>query len=198
MAGHSSTLDIVPQRVRRGRLCDAGGLNGTLERTLEGLVIQMVAAHDAAVRVGGMVVLREHPEPGPARAHAGVLALQCVRQFDACDASLHIAGPYEADPGQLFAQVGHERLGQHDNTVFRALAFAHDQGMQAEVDVLDPQLKCLADAQAGAVEQPCQQPMLTIKPPKHLAHLLHGQHHRQPAMLPRVTSLSRSPMTVLA
>lgn len=65
-AGHSSARDIVPQRVRRGRLDDAGIAHGPLEGPLEGLVIQMVATDDAAARVRRVMALREDPEPPPA------------------------------------------------------------------------------------------------------------------------------------
>lgn len=104
MTGHSSTLDIVTQRVRRRVLGDAGGLYRALEGALEGLVVQVVAPDDAAARVCGMMVLRKHPEPRPGRACARVLALQCVGHLDAGCSGLDIGRPDQPGAAQLMLQ----------------------------------------------------------------------------------------------
>ena len=94
----------VAQGVRRCRFGDASLLYRALERALEGLVLQVVAAHQPAARIGRMVILREHPEPGPGGAHARVLAIQGVWHLHAGGARVHIARPHHAGLGKLLSQ----------------------------------------------------------------------------------------------
>lgn len=71
----------MAQGVWRCRFGDASLLYSALERSLEGLVVQVMSAHDPAARIGRVMVLREHPEPGPGGAHARVLSIQGVRHL---------------------------------------------------------------------------------------------------------------------
>jgi hypothetical protein len=64
--------------------------------------------------------------------------------------------PMPAPCGQLPAQIGRQRTGQHDHAVFAALALAHEDGVLPEVHILHPQLQCFGDAQTGAIQQPRQ------------------------------------------
>ena len=100
--------------------------------------------------------------------------------------------------GQLLAQRRLDRLGQHHRPVLAALAVAHDEGAAAELDVLDPQLQALGDAQAGAVEQRGEQPVLArFDGGQDAADLVDAQHHRQAARLTRPADLLH-PRQVLA
>jgi hypothetical protein len=82
--------------------------------------------------------------------------------------------------GELRLQAGNQSVRQHEGTVLRALALAHDQRAVREVHVLHPQVQRLGDAHACAVQQHGEQPQRRlVELSQQTRHLLCGQHHRQ-------------------
>ena len=70
-------------------------------------------------------------------------------------------------------------LRQHHHAILVTLARPHDQGLVREVHVLHPQAQCLAQAHAGAVQQPAEQTVLVRQGIKEVLDLARAQHHRQ-------------------
>jgi hypothetical protein len=150
-----------------------------LEGALQVLVVRVVTALHARARAHRMLCLREKPEPGPRRSGLRILALQRIGHERARAASLHVGQPQRTCTRELFMQRGHQGSGQHQGAVLAALAAAHEHGTVLEIEVLDAQVQAFGDAHAGAVEQPGQQALLTLKQRQHACHFSHRQHHRQ-------------------
>ena len=92
-------------------------------------------------------------------AIAGELGVPRMMEFDGFIAWGKEGGMYKknAQRTQLMSQFRQQCLRQHHHSILGALAFAHDQRPLSEVQVLDPQLQCLCDSKARAVEQTSQQ-----------------------------------------
>ena len=80
---------------------------------------------------------------------------------------------------RLTSQRLRQALRKHHHPVLAAFTLAHDQCLMREVNVLHPQLQGLADPHAGALQQPCQQGMLSLYPRQDAHHLVLTQHHWQ-------------------
>jgi hypothetical protein len=83
------------------------------------------------------------------------------------------------ETAHLFSQRLRQSLRKHQHPVLAAFALAHDQCLLREVNVLHAQLQGLADPHAGAVQQPCQQGMLSLHPRQDAHHLVSTQHDWQ-------------------
>src|SRR5436853_283619 len=97
--------------------------------------------------------LREDPEPTPRRARPRILSIQCVGHEDTAAPRGAARGPHDPGTRELLLQTGYQTLRQHHNAVLAAFAIAHDDRLVFEVQVLDPKLQALGDAQARAVQQ---------------------------------------------
>ncbi len=77
-AAEQGRRERVAEGVRCGGLRDACLFYGTFEGALKGLVIHVMATHDAGPWIGRMRVLRKNPEPRPGMPGARILPLTGV------------------------------------------------------------------------------------------------------------------------
>ena len=182
----------VAQRVRRGGLLDAGLAQCELEGTLEVALQQVVAPPQAGARIDGGHRLRKDPLPGPGVGSARVLARQRIGHVHARQAFGAVGLPHLLRVRQLIMQGLLQRSRQHHDTVFAALAFAHDDGAAVEIDVLDTQAQTFQQPHPGAIEQAADdamrvaaEPSLVVEPVQQQPHLLQREHGRQAPVLAR-------------
>ncbi len=179
----------MAQGMRCGGLRDTCLFYGTLEGALKGLVIQVMATHDAATWVGRMRVLRKEPKPRPRMSGARILPLKGGGKGHAAAAFALVLQPPCPCTRQLFTQFGRQALGQHQCPILGALALPHDDRAVIEIQVLDPQLQALADPHARSIQKLGEQTMLPLQKPEDANHLIRGQHDRQAARRPRSSDL---------
>ena len=96
---------------------------------------------------------RERVLPYPLPIGERVLAGQGEGKVDLAVAIGEVAFMNPADPGQVMLQGTDERVGQHSNPIFEALAIADDDLTLVELDVFDTQAEALHQAQPTAVEE---------------------------------------------
>jgi len=140
---------------------DARSRHRPLDRALQALFIQVVAAHDVTVRIGRERGRGKHPEPAPRRADLRVLGLQCIRHLHAAALGQAIALPKCTRRQHLRAQVVGQRAREHHHAVLVAFGLANDDGAAVEIDVLGAQPQRLHQAHAGAIEKACHQSYLS-------------------------------------
>lgn len=195
---HGSNVVTAAEQGRRERVAQGmrcGGLRhtclfyGTFEGALKGLVIHVMATHDAATWVGRMRVLRKNPEPRPRMSGARILPLKGVGKRNAAAAFGLVLQPPCPRTRQLFSQVRRQALGQHQCPILGALALPHDDRAVIEIQILDPQLQPLADPHARPVQEPSEQPMLSFQKTHDTNYLIRRQHYRQAAQRPRPSDL---------
>ena len=93
----------MAQGVRRDRLRDARLIDRPFEGALEGLVEQVVAAHDAGAWVGAVVGSGEDVLPCPFLRRVRIFLPQCMRQFHVDHAAREIHVVHLAAGGELVA-----------------------------------------------------------------------------------------------
>lgn len=94
----------VPEGVARCSLGEFRRQHRLLHRTLYGLAVQMMAADNAATRVGRLVIGREDLVPAPLRPSGRILPLQCIGQHHAVATRQPVLFIQRFRIGQLVAQ----------------------------------------------------------------------------------------------
>ena len=110
------------------------------------------------------------------------MAKQCRNAWhDAAVSVLHRLRMLRTHDVEVTLQWLEGRLGQDRHAILAALAVAHDDQTQVEVDVLHAQLQRLLQAKPTAVEDGADQPVVVLKPGEDRANLRVREHDRQPA-----------------
>ena len=157
-----------------GDACFAGGLT---DGFLDAAGVQVVAAEQAAARVGGEVFGGEEVLPFPTACRGGVFAFQSVGEGDPLPAGVfQVAGVNAARPLNLDFEVGLEGFGEQGGAVFVAFAAAHEDVVVFEVDILDAEAEGFGEAQPAAVEELGNQPGGAIQEGHQTADFFPGEH----------------------
>ena len=179
----------VAQGMRCGGLRDACLFYGTFEGALKGLVLHVMATHDAATWVGRMRVPRKNQERWPRMCGARVLPRKGVGTRRAAAAVGLVLQPPCPSTRQLFAQVGRQALGQHQCPILGALALPHDDRAVIAIQILDPQLQALADPHARSIQKLGEQTMLPLQKTEDTNNLIRGAARPATARRPRSSDL---------
>ncbi len=152
----------VAERVAGDALRESGRACSSGDGSLWEAAVQVVPVDLAGAGVGREGAGGEDPLPAPVPCGAGVLAGKGVGEPDGAVAGVNVGGVLLATALEVLAELVDERTGEHRAAVLAALAVAHDDQLQAEVDVLDAQAEGLHEAEAGAVEQVGDEPVLPV------------------------------------
>jgi hypothetical protein len=85
------------------------------------------------------------------------------------------------DASQVLAQARHERLGQGSHPVAPPLPVPDHDLAHGEIEILHPEAQALEQPKPGAIEQPRHERVRALEPREHGAHLVGGEHDREPA-----------------
>jgi len=136
----------------------------------------MVPADHAGAWIGGKLVRRKHKLPAPLVRRARILARKGIGKLHVAVACGQVGFVHGFRQCELPLQRLDAGCGQHRDPVLRALPVAHQDLAIVEVDVLDPEFEALGQAQPGAVQQACHQPLGPAHRAQQAAHLRAAQH----------------------
>jgi hypothetical protein len=102
-----------------------------------------------------------------------------VRQPGLAETQRKIAPMEGTHAPEMHVERLNDRLGQHRDSVLRALAVSDENLAVRKIDILHPQLQTLSKTQPGAVQQARHQPLRPFEIHEHPLNLVLRQHHRQ-------------------
>jgi transposase len=98
-------------------------------------------------------------------------------------ACFELLGVEVLDIQQMLLEGGFDVLRQHGDTVFLALAVAHNALMIGNIQVFHSQTQALQQAQPGTIQERGHDPWRAREMAQHRRHLVPGQDHGQPLRL---------------
>ena len=172
--------EAMPKRVATRWLDDAGFTNGYLNRTLNRLLVDMMAYRPSGVMIGAKRGCGEYVLPAPLRRVCRIFKCQRIRQRYTRFSRFALLIKAKAQLGKVHPQWIQDRGRQYRNAILAALRVANDDLAPLQYKILDAKPKRLHQAQATAVEQIGDEPRRSVELSQHRAHFSNRQHNRQP------------------
>jgi hypothetical protein len=172
--------EAMPKRVATRWLSEAGLKNGRLHRTLNELLMDMMAYGPSGVRIGAKRGCREYVLPAPLRRVCWIFACQRIRQRHARLSGLALLIKAKAQPAKVHSQWIQDRSRQYRDAILAAFRVANDYLTPLQREILDAKSKRLHQVQATAVEQIGNRPRSPLELSQHRAYFSCRQYYRQP------------------
>jgi len=149
----------MAQRVAAHRFDDARGCSRRLDRPVQRIRINMVAANNAGFWFRGELAGGKHELPAPLATRATILPRQRIGQPHVAVTRSEIALMQRAHAAKMRLQRRDQLLGQHRHSILAALAVAHQDLPVGEIQVLDAQHQHFNLPQPRPVQQTCHHPL---------------------------------------
>jgi len=155
---------------------DAGGTSSAADGALQGGRADVRAPHEARIRRGYQARRREQVLPAElgAQGGGGPYARRC--NVGRAEPGLHVAQVEHPDTLDMLLQRLAQRLGQDGSPVARPFAIAHHDLLLLEVQIANPQVQALRQAQPAAIQQSRHQTDGALELTEHGANFVPGQH----------------------
>ena len=183
----------MPKCMASGPLRQSRRRNSLPDRFLNQRFVHVMPPLFTGFRVLPAVFLGEYPLPAPFLRGVGVFAVEGVGQEHAAPTVGQIALVDRSDALEAFLQRGLERLGQHGDAVFGALAVADEDFVTGEVEILHAQPQAFHEPQPGAVHQRGHEPLVAGEVRQHGLDLLPRHHNGEPPGLAGADDLAQVP-----
>lgn len=140
----------MPEGMATGGLADTRATQSLLDRFLYGGHVN-VMTHDLTILVRAQAVGGKQPLPFERARRARVLAAQRKRQADRCLEKGLMAFLGLEDVLLALQQTADQGRGQQGGAVLATLTVMHGDHLPVEIEVLDPQARCLDYPEASSI-----------------------------------------------
>lgn len=170
----------MAQGMRGDVFVNAGSGGSATDCATHRLSVHVVSGSNAGSRIDGKVRSGEDPMPWPAFRRAGEFANERIGERDPVNLIRTIATPERARSCDLRSERSPRVFRKHHEPIALPLAFAYENDVPIEVDVLDAKTQALRQPQARAVEKRCDDPESRLNASEQPRHFLSRQHDWNP------------------
>ena len=145
--------EAMAKGVAMNRFRDGGEAGSVADGPLDGGLVEMVADEGSGVGAGDFRTAGEDPLPGRSNLRPEVLSVEGIGERGATAAPEQVVGVEAECEVDLLGERGAKGVGKEGTAVPFSLRVTDDDLVESEIDVLDPELERLEEAQAGAIEK---------------------------------------------